>query len=165
MFVALRVGPRQVGHDDAIGPTPRQRRRLGANLLGLLGNLQPAKDAVRPAGPIHVREELAELRRFGFGGVDDGLGLFQGAPGHAGHSRNLVARLARGCGNFPHPCALAHIRSLAAAFSSGSSARLMATASESVKSLRWTFSANSPRTTSSRSMTLTGIVFQPSSCA
>ena len=41
----------------------------------------------------------------------------------------------------------------------------MATASESVKSLRTAFSANSPRVTASRSMMLTGISVQPSSFA
>src|SRR2546429_8633171 len=38
---ALPVGPGRTTADNAIRATPRQRRRLGANLLRLLGDLQP----------------------------------------------------------------------------------------------------------------------------
>ena len=62
-----------------------------------------------------------------------------------------------GCLSVRVPC-----RPFAATLSNGSSARLMATASDSVKSLRTVFSANSPATTASRSTMVTGIFDQPS---
>ena len=52
--------------------------------------LSRSKDAVDAAGAVHVLEQLAELLRLGLGGVDDGLGLLQRAPRHAGHLGDLV---------------------------------------------------------------------------
>src|SRR5713101_2669383 len=58
------------------------------------------------------------------------------------------------------PCS--RCRSFAAALSTGSRARRMASISLGRKSLRWAFSANSPRTISSRLTMVTGISLQPS---
>ncbi len=63
---------------------------------------------------------------------------------------------------FPSARPPSRCRSLAASRSSGSRARLMATASERVKSFRQAFSANSPFATDARSTTLTAISVHPS---
>ena len=56
----LLIGPRQVAHSDAIGALGGQRRWLGANLFGLLGDLEPPVDAVHEPGVVHLLQQLAE---------------------------------------------------------------------------------------------------------
>ena len=95
-------------------------------------------DTVDPPGAVHVFEQLAILLRLGFGGVDDILRLLK-RPARMPVALAAVsaARPRKGratCPPFlPRPL-LFCCRRLAAAFSSGSSAHLMATASDNVMS-------------------------------
>ena len=164
------VWPWRIGGENTIGPSvPGKRRRLSSDSLRLLAFSQPLENSVDAAGAIHVGEQAYRTARAPLGGVDDGFGLLNvrrdspiacavlsaDRPLSVGQASQSFAAVS---------CALA-LRSFAAACSTGSSVRLIATASDSVKSLRTVFSANSPRTTASRSTTVTRIFVHPSNCA
>ena len=142
---ALLVWPWRVDDDDTIWPVPAvaAARRESPRPAG---QSSAAMDAVHAAVRSMSASSLPKLLRLGLGGIDDGLSLLERAPRHAGGFGGLVGGAAvRTFGQLARMFTGAPRRSFAAARSIGSNARLMATASDSVKSLRMAFSANSPR--------------------
>jgi hypothetical protein len=80
------VGPGRVGDDDAIGAAAGIGRLLGADRLGLAGDLEPLEWPVDAPRAVHVGDELAEALGLGFGGAHDGKPLFDLRVTFAEHS-------------------------------------------------------------------------------
>ena len=148
----------KVASDDARVDAVHHRQ-ITRILIGCLYAAKFGVVAVDVAGLVHFLDQLAEAIRILLCGLDDGLCLCECATGYAERCGDLVRVLPR---SDPVEIFPRVMRCFASSRSRSSTVAAMATISDGVKSLRYTFSASSPKQMASMSTTWTGTSVQPS---